>query len=604
MRRALKVFAFDPSHGRHLGNHLTVQVPFESELKPGPIGQRIAVIDYDATNQCYYEPVDLNDPQVLLTQGLDPNDADPKFHQQMVYAVAWETVSLFERAIGRPIRWRFARDHAENPQERDHLRIFPHGMQEANAYYDRSQGALMFGYFAHEDDVKAGLASPRHVFTCASHDIVAHETAHALLDVFRPEYLFSTNPDVGAFHEAFADIVALFQHFSVKDALLDTIQRTGGILHRRDLGADAPVGADGPIIAGEIAGINPLIQLAREFGRAQGARQELRSALSTPPKPDLLPQLMEPHARGSILVAAVFDAFFSIFLRRTRDLIRLARSLGGVGPAGDLHPDLANRLAGDASKIAGHFTRLCVRALDYCPVADLTFGDYLRAIVTADMETFPEDEFGYRDAIIQAFTARGIRPDGVTSFSEHALRWPTLEPLSRRHALDTLEIGKLQLEVELLRESGGRNSVAARRARARRQVAVYKFAAARRRILGLTRAPVRVGAVARSLREHQDGIPRPEYILCLHQQQEITEKEHGMSFRVRGGSTVIVAHDGTLRYVISKPTDDKQRIIAQQEWLMTRLESDPRFEYASSAELESLWTQKQKINFAALHRGY
>jgi hypothetical protein len=602
MRRALKVFAFDPSHGRHLGNHLTVQVPYEPGLEPGPIGQRIAVIDYDGSNKCYYEPVDLNDPSVLLTQGLDPNDADPKFHQQMVYAVAWETVSLFERAIGRSIRWRFARASGDSPKERAHLRIFPHAMQEANAYYDRAQGALMFGYFAHEDDVKAGLPSPRHVFTCASHDIVAHETAHALLDVFRPEYLYSTNADIGAFHEAFADIVALFQHFSVKEALLDTLQRTGGLLHRRELESDAPAGPSGPMITGEVAGLNPLIQLAREFGRSRGSREELRSALSTPPKPDLLAQLMEPHARGSILVAAVFDAFFSVFLRRTRDLMRFARSAGLAGQTVDLHPDLANRLAVEASKVAGHFTRLCVRALDYCPVADLTFGDYLRAIVTADIEAFPDDQFGYRDAIIQAFTARGIRPEGVTSFSEQSLCLPKVRELPPRHALDTLALGKIQLQIDLQRERST-DSRTVKKARQGRQVMVHRYASSRLGILGLARAKVRVGAVARSMREHQDGIPRPQYILCLHQQQEIAAAD-GMRLKVRGGSTVIAAHDGTLQYVIAKSIKDKARIEAQKEWLMLRLEADPRFEYASRAELAALWQSRQKLDFAMLHRGY
>src|SRR3989475_3981330 len=38
-----------------------------------------------------------------------------------------------------------------------------------------------------------------------------------------------------AFHEGFSDIVALLQHFSFKDSLLETIQRTGGLIHRKQL---------------------------------------------------------------------------------------------------------------------------------------------------------------------------------------------------------------------------------------------------------------------------------------------------------------------------------------------------------------------------------
>jgi len=65
------------------------------------IGGRIAVIDYDTTNECYYPPVDLDASEILIANGLDPSEADPHFHQQMVYAIASETIRYFERALGR-----------------------------------------------------------------------------------------------------------------------------------------------------------------------------------------------------------------------------------------------------------------------------------------------------------------------------------------------------------------------------------------------------------------------------------------------------------------------------------------------------------------------
>src|SRR5258706_1809603 len=57
--RALRVYAFDPSRGRRLGNYMTVRVKYEAmrgELK----GKQLHVIDYDATNKRYYKPVNLN----------------------------------------------------------------------------------------------------------------------------------------------------------------------------------------------------------------------------------------------------------------------------------------------------------------------------------------------------------------------------------------------------------------------------------------------------------------------------------------------------------------------------------------------------------------
>jgi len=99
------VYAFDPSEGRKLNNYMTVQVAYE-DLEPGPVGKRLAVVDYDASNEVFYELVNLDHPSVLLSNGLEPSESDPRFHQQMVYAIASETIRRFEFALGRPIRWR------------------------------------------------------------------------------------------------------------------------------------------------------------------------------------------------------------------------------------------------------------------------------------------------------------------------------------------------------------------------------------------------------------------------------------------------------------------------------------------------------------------
>jgi hypothetical protein len=103
--RPLNVYAFDPSLGKFVGNFMTTSVRYE-KLQPGPVGDRFAVIDYDGTSKAFYAPVDLNDPKLLVSGGLAPSETDPRFHQQMVYAVASETLQRFEFALGRRIHWR------------------------------------------------------------------------------------------------------------------------------------------------------------------------------------------------------------------------------------------------------------------------------------------------------------------------------------------------------------------------------------------------------------------------------------------------------------------------------------------------------------------
>src|SRR5215472_10760017 len=118
--RPLKAYAFDPSHGRILGNEMSLRVRYQ-ELDPGPVVRyrapnAIAVVDYDGANKIWYEPVDLNDRKILLSSGLDPSESDPRFHQQMVYAVVSDTIQHFEAALGRRIHWRRQERNKNSPQ--------------------------------------------------------------------------------------------------------------------------------------------------------------------------------------------------------------------------------------------------------------------------------------------------------------------------------------------------------------------------------------------------------------------------------------------------------------------------------------------------------
>jgi len=424
--RMLRAYAFDPSLSTQLENapinHVTMKVPWEADpetdrLRPGPIGEYLEVIDVDPASDCCYEPVDLEQSYLLAQDGLEPSEGNPQFHQQMVYAVAMTTIRNFERALGRTAFWapRQWLTHENGKLRRyehyvQRLRIYPHALREANAFYSPQAKALLFGYFP------ASTSDPRHhlpggiVFTCLSHDIVAHETTHALLDGMHRRFQEASNPDVLAFHEAFADIVALFQHFSMPEALRHQIAKTRG----------------------DLATENLLLQLAQEFGQATESHAALRDALGEyqddtwkpkVPDPTALDREFEPHARGSLLVAAVFDAFVTIYKSRVADLMRIATSGTGVLPAGHLHPDLVNRLAGEAAKSAQHVLNMCIRALDYCPPVDLTLGEYLRALITADYDLVHDDDLGYRIAFVEAFRRHGIYPRDVRSLSVEGLRW-------------------------------------------------------------------------------------------------------------------------------------------------------------------------------------
>jgi len=588
------------------------KVPWEP-LERGPIGEYVEVVDYDPPSACFYAPVDLNDARVLAQNGLAPSEGNPQFHQQMVYAVAMTTIDRFERALGRKAFWtdRYKwKDNKVEEAERfvQRLRIYPHALRMANAYYTRDKGALLFGYFPGTEDRTSGQFPGGMVFTCLSHDVVAHETTHALLDGFHEHFMEATNPDVLAFHEAFADIVALFQHFTFPEVLVHQIGRTRGDLRSENL----------------------LAQLASQFGHARGTHGALRDAIGKydhilgkwvrhEPDPTELDRTMEVHGRGAILVAAVFDAFLSIYHNRSRDLLRLASGGTGVLPQGELHPDLVNRLAQEAAKSAGHVLNMCLRALDYCPPVDLTFGEYLRALITADLDLMPEDEHRYRVAFIEAFRRRGIYPRDVRTLSEDSLRWarpgedPTLEPGEMVDRLRLfIESIDLRHHVDKLRYLTTRREIweATRAIRAQLHDAISGQVVKAEILQWLTGLALAEYQAPPGVKQHRDGVPvfsvqalrearrgrgdarvlNQVFITLL--QKETVEHE-GQRHTIRCGSVIVVDLDEQrVTYVIRKGLHDQERISRTIEFKESQV---------SSFSLAATYLIGSDEPFAALH---
>ena len=417
--KRVRAFAFDPSLSRQIEtyevNEVTLKLPWDSELNIGPVDQYLEVVDYDPASGVFYAPVDLGDSNLVAQDGLPPSESNPQFHQQMAYAVARQTIGHFEKALGRKILWSVRKTKEKDVWNEEYvprLRIYPHAIRDANAYYSPDKKALLFGYFPASSTNPGKNMPGETVFACLSHDIVAHETTHALIDGIHPRFIEPSNLDVWALHEAIADIVALFQHFAHPEVLRSQIARTRGDL-------------EGQSILGE---------LAYQFGQAIGNYGALRSAIGrvnpetnmwepVDPDPKAILAVTEPHDRGAILVAAVFDAYLAIYKSRIRDLLRIASSGTGVLPLGEIHPDLVERLAQEAAKTAKHMLQVCIRALDYCTPVDTDFGDYLRAIITADLGLVSDDPHNYRLAIIEAFRRRGIYPRDVRNLSVEALVW-------------------------------------------------------------------------------------------------------------------------------------------------------------------------------------
>lgn len=532
-RRPLKIFAVDPMLGRTFGNRAQIYVANEKELLSGPIGQRIAVIDYDGYLNKFYQPVDLNDPSILMQGGLEPSESDPRFHQQMVYAVAMKTIENFEHALGYKIKL--------STDNHPKLRLFPHAFFGANAFYNKKLNAILFGYFTADSSNPGDNLPGQPVYTCLSSDVITHEMTHKIVDRLRPLFLEPSNEDVFAFHEGFSDIVALFQHFSFQDVLRDQIARTRSDIRTR----------------------TPLIELARQFGHATGLGSALRSALDQTPDGRLYKTVFEPHARGSILVAAIFDGFYKTYQRQISDLIHIATGGTGQLPPGDLHPDLVNRIAKEASRTAKRVLDMCIRAFDYLPPIDVTFGDYLRALITADYELIPDDELDMRGAMIEAFRLRGIYPAGVISLAEESLLWDRPEKEDLPSPTDYITLLLYELFFHSALDFNEDCSLSTLNSEKKIKDIKSKITPALRRYAKETKVTeylkfdpklrISVKQVQPVFRVAPNGRLAIELIVQFTQFSNKKDDPDLGGLPFRAGATLIIGMDGTVRYVASKP---------------------------------------------------
>lgn len=540
--RPLRIYALDPSGARSHGTIAVVNVPYEP-VTPGPVGALFEVKDEpDGSGAA---ALDLDEPGVLIAQGVKPSPSDPRFRQQMVYAVCTTTYAAFRQALGRDLCWGFDSGRAGDGPARLRIRSDIPGLR--NAYYDKLRGELRFGSYQAAGVVQGRNIPGQHVFTALSHDVVVHETAHALLDGLRSHFLLPTNPDVLAFHEAFADLVALMQRFTYRDVVLAGLRQAHGNLR------EAPL----------------LTEIAKQIGQTIGMALSLRDAVNG--TKIRYGGTTEPHELCNVLVAAVFEAFATVYATKCEKFIKLATNGTGKLPEGELPDTLAELLSKTASKLASQFLSVCIRAIDYCPPVDITFGEYLRAVITADCELVPDDHLGYREAWMDAFRKYEIYPRDVSNLAEDTLLWQGPEqPIPAEPALGYAVI-----------EFDGDPGHAAGARELRRQARVFGALVARRAYLGLfglvedgdpaldgdrVDLPV-VHSVRSARRTGPDGQIVFDLVAEVTQRRSVAATREHPAFDFYGGATVILDARGSVRYVIRKAVTNDQRMWRQRDYM-------------------------------------
>jgi len=384
--RRIEVVAQDPCVVTRDGEVVTavVSLPWE-DLEDGPMGDSVYVMDYDASSGRMYRPAsprgsaDINAP-ASRAQLL----SDPAYQAWNVYAIVMRTLLRFEFALGRRVGWGI-RGHQ--------LKVVPHAFEGANAFYSPEAEGLLFGYVRDEEPM----------FLCMSHDVVAHETAHALLDGLRDKFMSPSSPDQAALHEAFADIIALLSVFSLPEVVGHLVCP---IAAEDD---NVPAGlVKRSTLSWERLRDTALFKLADNMRGGAGVRADaLRRSVEITPDTGILarPEYLEEHRRGEVLVGAVMRAFLGAWVDRIERLGEGPDALIDVAVAAETGADIADLLL-----------TMCIRAIDYMPPIHITFGDFLSALLTADYQVRADDSrYRLRDNLITVLAQYGIKPASATN---------------------------------------------------------------------------------------------------------------------------------------------------------------------------------------------
>lgn len=336
---------------------------------PGPVlaGPRDARIAPGAPG---IDPVEPNAFGDFVTQ---PDT--PQFDAVHTFAVVRQTLTMYQRSmlaagLDMPLPWQWNTSLDTRP-----LAVYPYGLPNVmNAFYSRTQACLKFGDFI-PNGVEGGEAA--RVYTCRSFDIVAHETAHAVLDGLKPQWLQAdAPPQTGGLHEAFGDLTAIFLALSQLDQCEAVVAQTRAQLHDKTYLAD----------------------IAEQFGMALGGTNGLRNADN-----DLtLGQAgTQVHAISQVFTGAIYDVLADMF-------------------AYERDPKLDD-CAAVLHRVAAYLRGLLLRALIAAPDRAATYVDVVNEMLRIVQEdgkpaiyaAFIRNQFARRDVVEQPGAAAMVQsPDG------------------------------------------------------------------------------------------------------------------------------------------------------------------------------------------------
>ncbi len=221
--------------------------------------------------------------------GASPEDifapGTPEFLFWQCREAALAAVEAYEACAGNHTRWQGNR------------RKLPLGQDEGvdlNAGYGR-------GGFEFFHQTVGGTT----FFSAASTDVVSHEVGHGLLDSLRPEFFGANLLEVGAFHEAFGDCIAILTAIEDLDTRQALLAATADLRQRNFVESTAENLSDG------IRAFRPTSNAAEARHALNTLKFQLPTSLPVNGGPGVL--INEEHSFGRIFSGGFWDLIANLF---------------------------------------------------------------------------------------------------------------------------------------------------------------------------------------------------------------------------------------------------------------------------------------------------
>jgi len=278
---------------------------------------------------------------------------DDTFMKVSVFGTVLRTIGLVQdpAVLGREIEWAFSGQQ---------LLVVPRAAEMDNAFYHRESRSLQFYY--------GGSLHGSTIFSGLSQDIVAHETAHAIIDGIAPDLYDAISPESLAIHEGLADLTAALLSMRNRELTHKPGQRTS---------------------TKEFLQSSRFSRIAEEFGRWRGHGDALRDVCNTRTMDPYAADesrvdQTSPHSLSEVLSGLLFVVFKALFSAAPRDA-SVKRKVNRENSSN--FEAIRYRLAYACNRTLG----LAYRGLDWLPRGDASFADLIEAMIAADQEFFPND---------------------------------------------------------------------------------------------------------------------------------------------------------------------------------------------------------------------